>query len=153
MGKPSSKTQQPVAIDRLLPHPARTPMPPELRRGLAPAQPAATMGRRRAKSVQSGYVATPTSARLDRLSRRETVISTLLDVQRAVARGATLMEALPAGLEGWHARQTLGDAIGSVRVPQWDADLRRTPYERRAAVAKALELAGYVRRGGWTVSR
>lgn len=154
MEKSSRKPKRPVALDVVLPHPARTPMPAELRRGLAPARRPSEVGQRRAKGLQSGYVATsPTSARLDRQSMREPAIRVLLEARRAVLGGASLMQALPGGLEGWHARQAVADAIGTVRVPQWDEDPRRTQAERRAVLDKALELAGYVRRGGWTVTR
>lgn len=75
MERSSRKPKRPVALDVVLPHPARTPMPAELRRGLAPARRPSEVGQRRAKGLQSGYVATsPMSARLDRQSIEHQIV-------------------------------------------------------------------------------
>lgn len=83
------------------------------------------------KSALSGYVVRvegfpppPLCPAAHRAEGRGTLRATqcrLLKVREAVRRGSTLVDAVADGtVEGWNARQALADALGSVRVPQWD---------------------------------
>lgn len=132
-------------------HPALTQTPTALRAS-APPVTLPVAGGIRVKPKQSPYSAT--AARLERKGEREATVMALLRVRRHVLDGHSLLDAVADGtLAGWAARMVLADALGSTRLPQWDAQEGRTQIERRHICDKALSLAGYIHAGGWTVTR
>lgn len=137
----------------LLSHPAVTPMPVELMATVERRDSTPVSGARLAKSAQSGYVA-PVTARLERTGKSGAVVARLKRLRQQVLNGDTLSDAIADGqLESWQAREPLGVACESRSVIEWDSRIGRTQADRVAVVDKALVLSGFVRRGGWRVSR
>lgn len=145
----AKKKQQSLHVSITLKHPALTPMPAALHLKLV-----THLGvRARRGGQQSGYVVrlpvepyldSPQAARAKRRGIHRELVRRLLEVRREVRDGATLLEAVADGtLLGWRARESLADALGSVRVPQWDEAPGRTVRERTNLVTLALRQLGH----------
>lgn len=81
----------------------------------------------------------PLALRWDGRQRALAAIRALKCAIRAVRNGATLTDALcDAELDSWYARQAVGTVLGSIGVPQWDANPLRTKAERLATLRAAV---------------
>lgn len=134
-------------------HPARTPMPEELR---TPPSVAAspTTGRRVAGGQRSGYVSA-LAARAERNGTAPALRLRLEQLRVAAEAGRPLLPLVADGsLDGWATRCALTAALPfGVSLADWDRDPGRTRLERVALVMRVLGEVAPPRRGGWRVTR
>lgn len=124
-----------------LAHPARVPMPIELRspgnRGELPRASGVAAGVAVALVEREPVAAW--AARTVRNGHGAEMMERLRQARRAVERGATLREVVVDGtLPGWRLRLALSEIAGEALV-NWDGRKGRTPVERLAVVRRAID--------------
>jgi hypothetical protein len=81
----------------------------------------------------------PLALRWDGAQRAAAAIRALKCAIRKVRAGASVVDSLCDGeLDSWYARQAVGTVLGSIGVPQWDANPLRTKAERLATLRAAV---------------